>query len=392
MDLIVGSKYRLGTKIRCGFFGDTYLGTHIESNENVAVKLEPITCEDPHLMHESKIYKILAGAIGAGIPKLHWYGVEGDFNVIVVDLLGPSLQDLLDECQHHFSLKTLVMLADQMVNRVEYIHRRNFIHRDISPGSFVMGLGEKAKHVHIIDFGLARKYRTASSEQHIAYEERDTFTGSFEFLSLNAQRGVEQTRRDDLESLAYVLMHCQCGGLPWEKVEAASEKEWRRKVSEVKMRTPIEDLCRNIPHEFAIFLNYCRSLTFEAEPDYSHLRILLKRIFTREGYKYDFAFDWQIVQGTTAFLSQDSPASRQEIALTGPIQKTTAHIDNTPDASSTCAGTTSTCEGIDSDVRPDTDACDVVAGPYAPEPSSAPLSLRRRSFKPGFALQVGIQF
>jgi len=392
MDLIVGSKYRLGPKIRSGSFGDVYMGTDVESKEKVAVKLEAISCEDPHLVYESKIYKILAGAVGAGIPKLHWYGVAGDFNVMVVDRLGPTLQDLFDKCNHQFSTKTLVMLADQMVNRIEYMHRKNFIHRDISPANFLMGLGEKAKHVHLIDFGLSKQYRIAFSKQHIPYREGDTFTGSFEFLSLNAQRGVEQSRRDDLESLAYVLMHFQRGGLPWESVEAASENEWRRKVSAVKTRTSVEDLCQHIPDEFGTFLNYCRSLTFEADPDYSHLRQLLKKIFTREGYKYDYAFDWPLVKGMIGSSNQDLSTPKKEWARMEPSKKTAAYLDSTPDASTTCAGTSNTCDGMDGHERPHTDACDVETGPYAPEPRAAPLPLRRRrSFKPVLVQQVGTQ-
>lgn len=154
-NLRVGNKYRLRHKIGSGSFGDIYLGADIQSGEEVAIKLESIKSRHPQLLYESKLYKIMAG--GVGIPKLHWYGVEGDYNVMVIDLLGPSLEDLFSFCGRKFSLKTVVMLADQMINRVEYMHTKNFLHRDIKPDNFLIGLGKKANMVHIIDFGLAKK-------------------------------------------------------------------------------------------------------------------------------------------------------------------------------------------------------------------------------------------
>ncbi|CAK0902224.1 unnamed protein product [Prorocentrum cordatum] len=131
MELRVGGKFRLGRKIGSGSFGDIYIGTNVTTGEEVAIKLESIKSTHPQLPHESRVYRILAG--GVGVPNLHWYGVEGDYNVIGIDLLGPSLEDLFSFCNRKFSLKTVLMLADQMINRVEYVHAKNFIHRDIKP-------------------------------------------------------------------------------------------------------------------------------------------------------------------------------------------------------------------------------------------------------------------
>ncbi|CAE8602451.1 unnamed protein product [Polarella glacialis] len=141
----------------------------------VGIKLESIKSKHPQLLYESKLYKILAG--GVGIPNVHWYGVEGDYNVMVIDLLGPSLEDLFSFCNRKFSLKTSLMLADQMINRVEYMHAKNFIHRDIKPDNFLIGLSKKANQVHIIDFGLAKKYRDPKTQQHIPYREGKALTG-----------------------------------------------------------------------------------------------------------------------------------------------------------------------------------------------------------------------
>jgi casein kinase 1 len=239
------------------------------------------------------LYKILAG--GVGIPNVHWYGVEGDYNVMVIDLLGPSLEDLFSFCNRKFSLKTVLMLADQMVNRIEYVHAKNFIHRDIKPDNFLIGLGKKANQVHIIDFGLAKKYRDPKTQQHIPYREGKNLTGTARYASVNTHLGIEQSRRDDLEAIGYVLMYFNRGSLPWQGLKANGKKEKYEKIMEKKMSTPVEVLCKHFPSEFVTYLNYCRSLRFEDRPDYAYLRRLLKDLFFREGYQYDFVFDWTIL-------------------------------------------------------------------------------------------------
>lgn len=151
----MGDKYRLGRKIGSGSFGEIYLGVNIQTNEEVAIKLENAKTKHPQLLYESKLYKILQG--GTGVPNIRWSGVEGDYNVMVIDILGPSLEDLFNYCNRKFSLKTVLMLADQLINRIEYVHSKSFLHRDIKPDNFLMGLGRRANQCYIIDFGLAKK-------------------------------------------------------------------------------------------------------------------------------------------------------------------------------------------------------------------------------------------
>ncbi|XP_042423178.1 casein kinase 1-like protein 1 [Zingiber officinale] len=142
MEPRVGNKFRLGRKIGSGSFGEIYLGTNIQTNEEVAIKLENVKTKHPQLLYESKLYRILQG--GTGILNVRWFGVEGDYNVLVMDLLGPSLEDLFNFCCRKLSLKTVLMLADQMINRVEFVHSKSFLHRDIKPDNFIMGLGRRA--------------------------------------------------------------------------------------------------------------------------------------------------------------------------------------------------------------------------------------------------------
>ncbi|KAH9729291.1 Casein kinase 1-like protein 9 [Citrus sinensis] len=169
MDHVIGGKFKLGRKIGSGSFGELYLGVNVQTGEEIAVKLELVKTKHPQLHYESKLYMLLQG--GTGIPHLKWFGVEGDYNIMVIDLLGPSLEDLFNYCNRKFSLKTVLMLADQLINRVEYMHSRGFLHRDIKPDNFLMGLGRKANQVYIIDYGLAKKYRDLQTHKHIPYSQ-----------------------------------------------------------------------------------------------------------------------------------------------------------------------------------------------------------------------------
>lgn len=294
MEPRVGNKFRLGRKIGSGSFGEIYLGTNIQTNEEVAIKLENVKTKHPQLLYESKLYRILQG--GTGIPNVRWFGVEGDYNVLVMDLLGPSLEDLFNFCSRKFSLKTVLMLADQMINRVEFVHSKSFLHRDIKPDNFLMGLGRRANQVYIIDFGLAKKYRDTTTHQHIPYRENKNLTGTARYASMNTHLGIEQSRRDDLESLGFVLMYFLRGSLPWQGLKAGNKKQKYDKISEKKVSTSIEALCRGYPTEFASYFHYCRSLRFDDKPDYAYLKRIFRDLFIREGFQFDYVFDWTILK------------------------------------------------------------------------------------------------
>ncbi|KAI3742685.1 hypothetical protein L1987_60378 [Smallanthus sonchifolius] len=294
MDHVIGGKFKLGRKIGSGSFGELYLGVNVQIGEEVAIKLESVKTRHPQLHYESKIYRLLQG--GTGIPNLKWFGVEGEYNIMVIDLLGPSLEDLFNYCNRKFSLKTVLMLADQLLNRVEYMHTRSFLHRDLKPDNFLMGLGRKANQVYAIDFGLAKKYRDLQTHKHISYRENKNLTGTARYASVNTHLGVEQSRRDDLESLGYVLMYFIRGSLPWQGLKAGNKKQKYDRISEKKMLTPIEVLCKSYPSEFISYFHYCRSLKFEDKPDYSYLKRLFLDLFIREGYQFDYVFDWTVLK------------------------------------------------------------------------------------------------
>lgn len=288
----IGGRYSIGRNIGSGSFGTIYVGTDLQSGEEVAIKVEISNTKHPQLHLESKLLQQLSSV--TGVPKVRYSGNEGNFNVMVMDLLGPSLEDLFNFCSRKFTLKTVLLLAEQMLSRIEQIHKQNYIHRDIKPDNFLMGLGKQGNIVYLIDFGLAKQYYDPITRKHIPYRENKSLTGTARYASVNTHQGIEQSRRDDLESLGYVLMYFQRGQLPWQGLKAINKRQKYEKIREKKLATSIEELCQGHPIAFATFINYCRGLKFDESPNYDVPRGLIKELFINSGYAYDFVFDWNM--------------------------------------------------------------------------------------------------
>ncbi|CAH8359566.1 unnamed protein product [Eruca vesicaria subsp. sativa] len=219
-------------------------GINVQTGEEVAVKLESVKTKHPQLHYESKLYMLLQG--GTGIPILKWFGVEGEYSVMVIDLLGPSLEDLFNYCNRKFTLKTVLMLADQLLNRVEYMHTRGFLHRDIKPDNFLMGLGRKANQVYIIDFGLGKKYRDIHTHKHIPYSQKEISIFVTEKTKISQGQLGMRVSILTLESnkvegmiwnhlvMTYVFMYFLKGRLPWQGLKAGTKKQKYDRISEKK--------------------------------------------------------------------------------------------------------------------------------------------------------------
>jgi casein kinase 1/casein kinase 1 epsilon len=297
MELKINKTFKLIRKLGSGAFGEIFLGVNLKTNEEVAIKLEHTNTKHPQLFYEAKLYQYLLqdnSVSDKGIPHVYYCATEGDYNIMVMDLLGPSLEDLFNICNRSMGLKTVLMIADQMIQRIEFVHARHFLHRDIKPDNFLIGLAKKQNKVYMIDFGLAKRY-IGKDGKHIPYKENKNLTGTARYASINTHLGIEQSRRDDLESVCYVLLYLLRGSLPWQNMKANNKKDKYERIMEKKLSTPIDVLCKGYPNEFVTMLTYCRNLRFEDKPDYTYLRNLLKDLFIKSGFELDYQYDWNLI-------------------------------------------------------------------------------------------------
>ena len=294
---IVGLHYRIGKKIGEGSFGVLFEGINMINNVPVAIKFEPRKTDAPQLKDEYRTYKILNGS--EGIPQAYYFGQEGLHNILVIDLLGPSLEDLFDWCGRRFSIKTVVQVAIQMITLIEELHDHDLIYRDIKPDNFLIGRPNQpdANMVHLIDFGMAKLYRDPKTKQHIPYREKKSLSGTARYMSINTHLGREQSRRDDMEALGHVFFYFLRGQLPWQGLKAANNKLKYEKIGEKKRSTNVYDLSQGLPVQFGRYLEIVRNLAFEETPDYEGYRKLLLSVLDELGQKCDGDYDWMKLNG-----------------------------------------------------------------------------------------------
>ncbi|KAH9083602.1 kinase-like protein [Lactarius deliciosus] len=254
----INGMYRLQRQIGSGSFGEVFFARDILLLQDVVIKLEPLKARQHFLEHEYHVYQKLSG--GIGIPHVCWFGTEGGFDAMGLDLLGQSLEDLFVSRHFKFTVHTILLLADQLVCRLKYIHSCNFIHCDLKPSNIVIGLGTQANIVYLIDFGLSKEYRDPYMNKHIPPNTNLGLTGTATFTSINSHLGLELG--------------------------------WSQDIVECKQRTTPRDLCHGLPVEFCTFLEYCCSLSFEKKLDYGYISGLFDDLSLQEGFQHDSAFDW----------------------------------------------------------------------------------------------------
>ena len=289
-DPIIGkvffSKYKAIKKLGEGSFGKVYKAEY--NGENYAIKMEYKAKEQGLLEIEATIMSYLKGP---NIPYIKSYGYSGDFNVLVMQLLDKSLEDLINKYST-FSIKTVAMLGYQMVNILQFIHDKHIIHRDIKPDNFVMGAKEDNAKLYILDFGLAKKYRSSRTLVQYPYIKKKKLTGTARYASIHALEAYEQSRRDDLESVGYVLMYFLRGNLPWQGLKVRSKEDRYKRILEKKRETTTEDLCKDFPREFFEYVDYTRNLEYEENPDYDFLRKKFTDVLKELNEEMDYIYDW----------------------------------------------------------------------------------------------------
>ena len=272
-----------------GGFGQIYLGRNIKENTPIAIKVED-SSNRSHLHAEFEILKEIQG--GIGIPRIFKYRQGQKHNYLIMELLGKSIEKLFSENEKCFTYKTIFQIGYQMIERIQYVHYKGYIHRDIKPGNFVIGRGEKNKIIYIIDFGLSKKYIDLETNKHIPYKEGKGLTGTARYVSLFTHYGIEQARRDDIESIAYNLIYFAKGKLPWQGVKTKNKKEKHKKIMESKLANTPGILCMGLPDELEKLLKYSRKLEFEEEPDYKGIKTMFKNYIINNGDTMNMEFEW----------------------------------------------------------------------------------------------------
>ncbi|KAK4980808.1 hypothetical protein LTR28_000791 [Elasticomyces elasticus] len=287
-DRRIDSKYSLVRKLGEGGFGAVYLGRDFDTGEEVALKLEHRDQCPSILEEEVETYATFQGL--PGFPEVYWYGWQDDYKVMVFELLGPSLEDLFVFCGRRFSLKTTIMIMDQLLLRLEALHSKGLLHRDVKPQNCLLGNGTNGNVVYVTDFGLAQEYAAKFDDFKEFPGRRSRLVGTARYASIRGHSG----QGDDLESLGYMMIYFMRGGLPWQGLKAHSreEKDWL--VKEKKIALGIEELCSGLPEEFAEYMRLVKSVQQEPVPNYTTLRDLFGRVARREAIEYDSVFDWTV--------------------------------------------------------------------------------------------------
>jgi serine/threonine protein kinase len=286
-------KYVIGS----GSFGKVLYGMNIDKTEEFAIKFEKTTVKNSVIGEEIKILKDLQG--GVGIPEIYWHGRHEEYKVIVMDILGPSLDKFFKICGKKFNLETTVLFGIEMINRIEYMHSKGYLHRDIKPNNFLLGKFSRNKicednTMFIVDFGLSKSYLDEESGLHYDYKENRRFVGTPRYASLNTHVGIRQSRRDDIESIVYIIIYFLKGELPWQGVKAKTKSEKKEKIKHQKKFVTVFEMTQGLPVQFTELLTYVKNIGFNEVPNYDHIRNLLNTVRVENSFCEDLSnHEWE---------------------------------------------------------------------------------------------------
>lgn len=284
------------SKLAHGAFGEIYECVDRVTGTRLAIKIEKKSSV-LQLKHEYGIYKRLAGL---NMPKVYEYGkieLESSYvNCMTMEILGMSLEKLYNNLNRTFSLKTIFMIGKSCLGRIEYLHHHHYVHRDIKPDNFMAD--KSMKRLFLIDYGLSKEYRIPGTLQHRPDRTDKNLTGTARYASLNTHLGHEQSRRDDLESLGFMLVYFMRGELPWQGLKAENKFEKYALIKEVKQRTTIYSLCEGLPDEIYQYMIHVRNLQYDESPNYEYLEKLFEYGLRSRKLEDDGVFDW-LIHGTS---------------------------------------------------------------------------------------------
>ena len=259
---MIANKYQLEQKLGNGAFGSIYQGSNVRTREKVAIKMEPTNSEQKSLKNETRVYQYLNGC--RGIPNIRWFGTDSNATYMVIDLLGPSLTQMIKNEQENLSLVSIAKIAVQMIDILEGIHDKGMIHRDLKPDNFLVHPTKGIDQIYLIDFGVCKTYLQSDTNEHIEMRKTNAMIGTPNFASVNAHHLLELSRRDDLESFVYTLLFLYFGNLPWTFI---SREEMVKQKTEL-----VENQNQEIPDIFVQILKCVRNMEFKQRPFYEEYK------------------------------------------------------------------------------------------------------------------------
>ena len=282
----------LSRKIGSGSFGQIYQCLNKKTKEIFASKIESINELNPQLYHESKIMNIMKNC--NGFPICYSFCNTEQDKILIMDYLGPNLDTIMNKLpKKKFSIKTSLMVMIQCLERLKNLHDKGIIHRDMKPENFVIGRKNKERIIFLIDFGLSKKYLN-DNNIHINMKKDRNIIGTVRYISMNTHQGLEQSRRDDLESLFYIIVYFMKGELPWQGIKYKNKSEKYNKIFEIKKKSTEKggELCDSIPNELQTILDYILGLEFTEKPNYSMIKSIIDFILAKSNNFNDLQFDW----------------------------------------------------------------------------------------------------